>query len=62
VPVASGGFHKLVVREGRVPHVDPRGFSLKRWTDRRYYEVCTNPAIYVLVEQAAAAHSAVLQL
>lgn len=60
VPVASGGFHKLIVREGRVPHVDPRGFSLKRWTDRRYYEVCTSPAISALLEHTPAAQSAVV--
>jgi len=59
VPVASGGFHKLIVREGRVPHVNARGFSLKQWTDRRYYEVCTSPAIYALVERTVA-HSAVV--
>ena len=33
VPLPSGGFQKLVVREGRVAHVDPRTFALKRWTD-----------------------------
>ena len=50
VPVASGAFHRLVVREGRVAFIDAREFSLKRWTDRRYYEVCVNPTLYEYVE------------
>ncbi|MFB3916763.1 MAG: hypothetical protein ACE14M_08540 [Terriglobales bacterium] len=53
VPVAPGIFHKLVVREARIPHIDAREFQLKEWTDRRYYEVCTNPAIYEYVEEAS---------
>jgi hypothetical protein len=46
VPVTQGIFHKVVVRESRIPHIDPREFQLKAWTDRRYYEVCTNQAVY----------------
>ena len=56
VPVAPGIFHKLVVREARIPHIDAREFQLKEWTDRRYYEVCTSPAIYEYVEEAAKQH------
>ena len=35
-------------------------FSLKRWTDRPYFEVVTNPAIYEYIESglATTAHSA----
>jgi hypothetical protein len=51
VPVAPGIFHKLVVREGRIPHIDAREFHLKDWTDRRYYEVCANAVIYEYVDQ-----------
>jgi len=50
VPVASGAFHRLVVREGRIAFIDAREFALKRWTDRRYYEVCVNPTLYEYVE------------
>jgi hypothetical protein len=55
VPVAQGSFHRLVVRQGRIPHIEARDFSLKQWTDRLYYEVCTNSAIYEYVEQGSAA-------
>lgn len=57
VPVGQGLFHGLVVREGRIAHVDPHTFALKHLTDRHYYEVCVNPQIYAAIEsvQAAAA-------
>jgi len=54
VPLSSGGFQKLVVREGRVAHVDPRTFAFKRWTDLRYYEACTSAEIYELLEKQTA--------
>jgi hypothetical protein len=54
VPVASGTFHRIIVREGIVPHVDARAFSLKQWTERRYYELCTNPSVYDLLSAAFA--------
>lgn len=53
-PVASGGFHRIVVRESRVARVDPRDFTLVEWSERRYYEICTSPAVYELIEQHAA--------
>jgi len=58
VPLLSGSFHRIVVREGRTPHIDARDFSLKRWTDRPYFEVCTNPAIYEYLESGLATASA----
>jgi hypothetical protein len=54
VPVGAGSFHRVVVRQGRVPHIDPRDFSLKRWTGRLYYEICTTAAIYEYIEHRAA--------
>jgi hypothetical protein len=51
VPLPSGGFQKLVLREGRVAHVDPRTFAFKRWTDLRYYEACTSAEIYEHLEK-----------
>jgi hypothetical protein len=50
VPLGQGSFHRIIVREGRVAHVDARDFSLKQITDRYYYEVCTNPKIYRAIE------------
>jgi hypothetical protein len=50
VPIGQGLFHKIVVREGFVAHIDARDFSLKQYTDRTYYEVCTNPKIYQAVD------------
>jgi hypothetical protein len=50
VPVAPGIVHKLAVREARVPHIDAREFALKHWTDRKYYEVCTNSSVYEFLE------------
>jgi hypothetical protein len=54
VPLPSGSFHRIIVREGRIPHIDARDFSLKRWTDRPYFEVCTNPAVYEYIESGLA--------
>ena len=50
VPVGQGSFHQIVVREGRIAHVDARDFSLKQITNRNYYEVCTHPKIYQAIE------------
>jgi hypothetical protein len=57
VPLSQGTFHRIIVREGRVAHVDPRDFALKKLTDENYYEVCTNSKIYEAIEhvQTAAA-------
>lgn len=46
VPVGQGIFHKIVVREGNIAHVDARDFSLRHWTEKKYYEVCVNETIY----------------
>ncbi len=50
VPVGAGSFHKIAVREAFIPHIDARDFSLKDWTNRRYYEVCTTQVIYEYLE------------
>jgi predicted NAD-dependent protein-ADP-ribosyltransferase YbiA (DUF1768 family) len=52
VPIGQGAFHKIIVREGQIAHIDARDFSLKRFTDRRYYEVCTNAKVYEALEDA----------
>ncbi len=50
VPLGQGVFHKIAVREGQIAHIDARDFSLKRVTDRRYYEVCISALIYQALE------------
>jgi hypothetical protein len=60
VPLGGGMFHRIVVREARIPRIDASDFSFKCWTDLKYYEVCTNEAIYEYVENhlSRSAHSA----
>jgi hypothetical protein len=55
VPVGNDIFRRIVVRASRMPQIDPHGFSLQRWTERAYYEVCSNPAIYAALEKKSAA-------
>ncbi len=59
VTVDNDIFRKIVLRESRVAQVDPRNFTLQKWTEKSYYEVCTDPTIYAALENektAAAAH------
>ncbi|HEY1937326.1 MAG TPA: hypothetical protein VGJ33_05295 [Candidatus Angelobacter sp.] len=53
VPVGQGSFHQIILREGCIAHVDARDFSFKNFTDRYYYEVCTNPKIYQAIESVS---------
>ncbi len=55
VPVDREIFRKIVIRQSRVPKVNPEDFSFQGWSDRTYYEVCTDPAIYVALEKKKAA-------
>jgi class 3 adenylate cyclase len=59
-PLGQGLFHRIVVREGRIAHIDRRDFTLKQYTDQPYYEVCTHARIYEAIEsfQNAAAAAA----
>jgi hypothetical protein len=52
VPIGQGLFHKIAIREGQVAHIDARDFALKRYTERHYYEICTNAKIYRALEDA----------
>ena len=54
VPVDRDIFRKIVVRESRIPRVRPEDFSVLGWTNRTYYEVCTDPAIYAALEKKKA--------
>src|SRR5580698_163900 len=51
VPVDRDIFRKIVVRESRIPRIDAADFSVKGWTERYYYEVCTDQAIYGALEK-----------
>jgi class 3 adenylate cyclase len=55
VPVDRDIFRMIVVRESRVPRVNPEDFSVVGWADRKYYEVCADPAIYAALEKKKAA-------
>src|SRR5258708_5607472 len=61
VPLGQGLFHRIVVRQGRVAHIDARDFTLKQMTDRSYYEVCTHPKIYQAIEKAQTAAETVMK-
>ena len=55
VPLEGGLFHTVAVREARVARVNARDFSLAGWSDDLYYEVCTNSAVYQILERSQAA-------
>jgi class 3 adenylate cyclase len=55
VPVDRDIFRKIVVRESRMPRINAEDFSVQGWSDRSYYEVCTDPAIYSALEKKKAA-------
>lgn len=60
VSVDNDIFRKIVIRESRVAQIDPRNFTLQKWIDKSYYEVCTDPAIYAALDAEkanAASHS-----
>jgi len=55
VPVDRDIFRKIVVRQSRMPRINIEDFSILGWTDRNYYEICTDPAIYAALEKKKAA-------
>jgi hypothetical protein len=55
VPVDNDIFRTVVVRASRIPQIDPHSSSLQQWTERWYYEVCSNPAVYAMLEEKTAA-------
>jgi class 3 adenylate cyclase len=57
VPVDRDIFRKIVLRESRIPRINPTDFSIKGWTDRSYYEICTDPVIYSALEKRKGASS-----
>jgi len=57
VPVDRDIFRNIIVRESRIPRIDPTDFTILGWCDRSYYEVCTDPAIYALLEKRTGARA-----
>jgi hypothetical protein len=55
VPLGNDIFRKILVRASRIPQVAPQNFSLQHWTERWYYEVCSNPSVYAALEARATA-------
>jgi hypothetical protein len=58
VTVGNDIFRKIMIRESHVAHIDARTFSLQKWGDRPYYEVCTEAAIYEMLEEKKTAAAA----
>lgn len=50
-PLVTGEYRRLVLREGRIPRIEPNTFGKAGDTDRRYYEICTHPKVYELVKR-----------
>jgi len=55
VPVGNDIFRKLVIRGSHMAQIETSNFGLRQWGTRWYYEVCTNPAIYTMLESRTAA-------
>jgi hypothetical protein len=50
-PTTGGRYQRLLIREARIPEVSLPDFQLIRYTDRKYYEVCTNRTAYAHVRK-----------
>jgi hypothetical protein len=55
VPLGNDIFKKILVRSSQIPQIDPQKFSLQHWTDQWYYEICSNPDIYAMLDGKAGA-------
>ncbi|MBV9609594.1 MAG: hypothetical protein JO187_08555, partial [Acidobacteria bacterium] len=55
VPMPSGGLQQIIVREARAAVIEPRELTFKSWSDRSYYELCTAPAVFAMVERETCA-------
>lgn len=49
-PTVTGKYQRLIIREDRIPVINPGDFSIIRKTDETYYEVCTHPLLYEYIE------------
>ncbi|MBW2603413.1 MAG: hypothetical protein JRE28_03710 [Deltaproteobacteria bacterium] len=50
-PTVTGKYHRLIIREDRIPVISPHDFSIIGKTDKKYYEVCTHPLLYEYIEK-----------
>ena len=50
VPTVSGNYQHLVIREAAILKVNPLTMDVIGPTSRKYYEVCTQPAIYEFID------------
>ncbi|MHB8773199.1 MAG: hypothetical protein ACYC7J_19565 [Syntrophales bacterium] len=53
VPTLSGAYQRIVIREAPVLKVNPESLEVIGPTARKYYEVCTQPAIYQFIDTHA---------
>src|SRR5207247_2018939 len=54
VPLSPGLHRRLVGQEGVLPFLHPQNFTLKQLSPRRYFELCTNKAIYDYTDKVVA--------
>lgn len=46
LPTKSGYYQRLLIREARIPVIDPSTCEIKSLSPHKYYEVCTHPKLY----------------
>ena len=49
-PTVTGSYERLVIRESRIPRVDPDTFAVLALSRKKYYEICTNPKLLEHIE------------
>jgi len=47
----AGRYQRLVIREALIPEVSLNDLQIIRYTDQKYYEVCTNSQVYTYVKK-----------
>jgi class 3 adenylate cyclase len=52
VPIDREVFRPIVIRESKMPVVDPETFAVAVWTGETFYEVCTSAAAYEPLQRA----------
>ena len=58
IMVGNDIFRRIVLRQSQGAQIDARTFSLQKWTDKSYYEVCTDAGIYDMLETEKTAAAA----
>lgn len=53
-PTNTGQYQRLIVREAPVSKIDPESLRVLGVTDKKYYEICTNPFIYEQIKAMTA--------